>query len=128
MAHRERTAVVLTSTGAVMRTTHWIVFIAGLGLCSATSPVSLAAGVPTRHRASDITGTVTDSVSGQPIASADIVVTQNGSTIVTTNSDAFGRFTIHNLSAGSYSVMARSIGFRPSTRAVTVSDPAADLG
>ncbi len=89
-------------------------------------PAPAAAG-PSRPTAlrpapapSDIVGTVTDSVSGQPVASAEIAVARGGATVATSSSDDFGRFTIHNLAPGEYAVAVHFIGFRPQTAHVTV--------
>ena len=65
-----------------------------------------------RSAAGDISGTITDSTSGQPLPSAEVSVAQNGTIIANTQTDGFGRYTIHNLSAGSYVVSARMIGFQ----------------
>src|ERR1043166_6183947 len=61
----------------------------------------------------DITGTVRDSANGQPVQSADVVVMQNGSVVLTTATDAFGRYTLHNLAPGAYVLTVRNIGFVP---------------
>src|ERR1041385_4838710 len=74
----------------------------------------------------DITGTVRDSANGQPIQSADVIVTQNGGVVLTTATDAFGRYTLHNLGAGAYVLTVRNIGFRPSARSITVAAGGAD--
>jgi outer membrane cobalamin receptor len=89
--------------------------------------VSKPARASGHHTAGDISGTVTDSTSGQPLPSAEISVTQNGSLVVNTQTDAFGRYTVHNMSAGSYVLMARLIGFRPLTRTVTVAANGGDM-
>ena len=70
--------------------------------------------------AGDVSGTITDSTNGQPLPSAEVSVAQNGSIIANTQTDGFGRYTVHNLSAGSYVVSVRMIGFLPRTRGVTV--------
>ena len=75
----------------------------------------------------DITGTVRDSANGQPVQSADVVVMQNGSVVLTTATDAFGRYTLHNLAPGAYVLTVRNIGFRPMSRSVTVSAGGADM-
>src|SRR5206468_4165619 len=69
----------------------------------------------------DISGTITDSTSGQPLPSAEVAVSQNGSIVTNTHTDGFGRFTVHNLGAGAYVVEVRMIGFKPLTRSVTIS-------
>lgn len=68
----------------------------------------------------DIRGSVTDSVSGRPIASAEISVAQAGRVVVNTITDDFGRYTAHNLTPGTYTVSVHFIGFRPASASVTV--------
>jgi hypothetical protein len=77
--------------------------------------------------AGDISGTVTDTSSGQPLPSAEVSVTQNGSIVANTQTDGFGRYTVHNLSAGSYVVSARMIGFRPLSRTVSIAATGGDV-
>ena len=80
-----------------------------------------------RSSAGDVSGTITDSTSGQPLPSAEVSISQNGSIVANTQSDGFGRYTIHNLSAGSYVVFARMIGFRPLSRTVTIGAAGGDV-
>lgn len=69
----------------------------------------------------DLNGAVTDSANGQPLQSVDIsIVKSTGGLVATTVTNAFGRFTLHNIAPGSYVVRAKILGFRPITRAVTV--------
>jgi outer membrane receptor for ferrienterochelin and colicin len=70
--------------------------------------------------ATDISGVVTDSASSQPIAGAQISVMQDARVVVNTIADDFGRYRIHDLSAGRYTISARSIGFRAESRVVNV--------
>src|SRR5205814_3689330 len=77
--------------------------------------------------AGDVSGTITDSTSGQPLPSAEVSVNQNGSIVTNTQTDGFGRYTVHNLSAGSYVVSVRMIGFRPLTRTVTIAANGGDV-
>jgi hypothetical protein len=70
----------------------------------------------------DIVGTVADSGTGQPLAGVEVSVLRGTQIVVKSVTDAFGRYSVHNLPAGPYSVMVRLIGFRPETRAVTLSD------
>ncbi len=64
----------------------------------------------------DVAGTVIDSISGKPIAGAAVTVSQNGAVVVTTVTDAFGHFIVHNLTAGAYSVEIRYLGYAPAAR------------
>lgn len=75
----------------------------------------------------DITGTVTDSASHQPLANAEVSVTQNGSIVANTQTDAFGHFTAHALPPGTYAVTARLIGYRAQTMPITVGASTGDV-
>jgi hypothetical protein len=77
--------------------------------------------------AGDVSGTVTDSTNGQPLQSAEVSVSQNGSIIANSQTDGFGRYTVHNLSAGSYVVAVRLIGFRPLARTIAVPASGGDV-
>ncbi len=70
----------------------------------------------------DIVGTVADSGTGQPLAGVEVSVLRGTQIVIKSTTDAFGRYTVHNLPAGAYNVSVRFIGFRPETRAVTLSD------
>ena len=77
--------------------------------------------------AADVSGTISDSASGQPLPSAEVSVSRAGQIVMNTQTDAFGRYTVHNLPAGDYTVLVRMIGFHPATRAFTVAQGAPDL-
>lgn len=82
----------------------------------------------TRPANVDVTGVVTDSTNGQPLQSAEISVARaTGGVVSNTVADGFGRFTIHNLAPGSYTIAVHLLGFRPLTRPLTV-DAAATAG
>ena len=68
----------------------------------------------------DIGGSVTDSATGTPLPGGEVRVVRGGNVVATATTDAFGRYTIHNLSAASYSVEVRYLGYRPETRDVVV--------
>src|SRR5256714_2863001 len=87
---------------------------------------SAAAG-PLRVVNADITGVVSDSASGQPLPSAEVSVMQGTQVIANASTDAFGRFTAHNIAPGSYDVTARFLGFSPQTRSITIGDSNADI-
>jgi hypothetical protein len=53
--------------------------------------------------------------------------TKAGSIIRATTTDAFGRFTAHNLPAGNYTVVVHLVGYRPITRALTIAAAATSL-
>jgi hypothetical protein len=97
------------------------------------APLHLAhgTGLGASHRATanpDLGGTVTDSTNGQPLQSAQVGVrSKAGSVIRATTTDAFGRFTAHNLPPGSYTVVVRLVGYRPITRPLTIGASATSL-
>src|SRR3569833_2207658 len=69
----------------------------------------------------DITGTVTDSTTGQAIQSADIRLSAvTGGVVTNTLTDAIGRITLHNVAPGSYVDAVRMLGFRAITRPLTI--------
>ena len=68
----------------------------------------------------DIGGTVADSATGTPLPGGEVRVIRAGNTVATTTTDAFGRYVIHNLPAGSYSVEVRYLGYRPEARDIAV--------
>ena len=68
----------------------------------------------------DIGGSVADSASGTPLPGGEVRVIREGNTIATATTDAFGRYVIHNLPAGSYSVEVRYLGYRPEARDIAV--------
>src|SRR5579885_1938900 len=82
--------------------------------------------MPTVVRANgDITGTVTDSTNGQPLQSAEVsLANTSGGIVSNTVTDAFGRFTIHNVVAGSYVLSVHMLGFRPISRPLAVANAA----
>ena len=68
----------------------------------------------------DIGGSVADSTNGTPLPGGEVRVTRAGATVAITTTDAFGRYVIHNLPAGAYTVEVRYLGYRAETREVTV--------
>jgi outer membrane cobalamin receptor len=70
--------------------------------------------------AGDLTGVVRDSASGQGLAGSDVIVARDGRIVVRSQTDAAGRFRIHNLPDGDYDVEVRLVGFRPATSRVTI--------
>jgi len=91
-------------------------------LCLAPLAAAIAApALPAAVRADgDIAGSVTDSSTGRPLPGGDVRVLRGTEVIAVTTTDAFGRFTIHNLPAGDYTVDVRYLGFRAGHRDVTV--------
>jgi hypothetical protein len=70
----------------------------------------------------DVGGSVADSASGTPLPGGEVRVLRGGNTVATATTDAFGRYVIHNLDAGSYRVEVRYLGYRAETRDVSVGD------
>lgn len=69
----------------------------------------------------DVSGAVTDSTSGQPLASAEVSIRNlTGGVVTNAITDAFGRFLIHNLTAGTYTVSVHLLGYRPLSRPLTI--------
>jgi outer membrane receptor for ferrienterochelin and colicin len=68
----------------------------------------------------DVVGTVTDSASGAPLPSVEVTVQQGTAVVANTSTDPFGRYIIHNIAAGSYTVAAHFIGFLPQSRPLTI--------
>lgn len=69
----------------------------------------------------DVTGTVVDSATGHPIQSAGLTLSAaSGGVVATTVADAFGRFTIHNVAPGSYTIAVHMLGYRPVARPLSI--------
>ncbi|GJG88210.1 hypothetical protein tb265_33910 [Gemmatimonadetes bacterium T265] len=73
-----------------------------------------------RTAAADVVGTVRDSASGRTLEAAEVSAQRDGQVVANAQTDAFGRYTLHNLAAGRYVVTARFIGFRAEQRTVDV--------
>jgi hypothetical protein len=68
----------------------------------------------------DVVGTVTDSASGAPLPSVQVTVQQGTAVVANTSTDPFGRYIIHNIAAGSYTVAAHFTGFLPQSWPLTI--------
>jgi TonB-linked SusC/RagA family outer membrane protein len=79
----------------------------------------LAPAIAAAQGNASISGTVTDSASGRPIPSVQIVIVGSTRGAI---SDEQGRFAVHGISAGTWSVRAQRIGYRPETRSIALSD------
>src|SRR5881392_4469563 len=83
----------------------------------------VAAGFTTPPPADgDVGGSVADSATGTPLPGGEVRVLRGGNTIATTTTDAFGRYVIHNVPTGSYSVEVRYLGYRSDTQALAVGE------
>src|SRR2546422_10136040 len=60
----------------------------------------------------DVGGSVVDSTSGTPLSGGEVRLTRAGSTVAVATTDAFGRYVIHNLSAGGDTIEGRYLGDR----------------
>jgi hypothetical protein len=93
-------------------------------LCMTLAHPARGSSAPTSRAlsatAADLRGTVTDSNSGHPITGAEVTVAQAGRIVQNTSTDDFGRYVVHNLSAGTFAVSVHYIGFHPQTRTVVV--------
>ena len=77
---------------------------------------ALAAAGPVRATAvsgDDIAGVVVDSASTKPLPGGEVRILQGARIVVVTATDEFGRFVVHNLAPGTYTVSARYLGYRP---------------
>lgn len=81
----------------------------------------VAAGFTTpRPPDGDVGGSVADSATGTPLPGGEVRILRGGNTVAAATTDAFGRYLIHNVSAGSYSVEVRYLGYRSETRDVAI--------
>jgi hypothetical protein len=70
--------------------------------------------------ATDIVGSVTDSTSSRPVGSAQVSVAQGTRIVFNTTTDDFGRYRVHNLDAGAYTVSVHALGFHAQTRNINI--------
>jgi Carboxypeptidase regulatory-like domain/TonB-dependent Receptor Plug Domain len=101
--------------------------VALIALALPASARATTTTITSRHFATDITGTVTDSVSGRPIGSAQVSVMQGTRVVFNTSTDDFGRYRAHNLDAGTYGVSIHVLGFRPQSRPAIIDGTAGTL-
>src|SRR5437763_10800700 len=80
-----------------------------------------AAGFTTPPAADgEVGGSVADSATGTPLPGGEVRILRGGNTIAAPTTDAFGRYVIHNVPAGSYSVEVRYLGYRSEARNVAI--------
>ncbi|MEP7001524.1 MAG: carboxypeptidase-like regulatory domain-containing protein, partial [bacterium] len=86
--------------------------------------VTTASATPTHpapsRAATDIVGAVTDSTSNRPVGSAQVSVMQGTRIVLNTTTDDFGRYRVHNLDAGSYTLTVHALGFHAQSKAVSI--------
>src|SRR3954468_23819067 len=87
----------------------------------------VATADPIRSANADITGVVADAGSGQPLPSAEVSVMLGTQGVFNASTDAFGRYTAHNIAPGAYTVTARFLGFSPQTKTVTIGEDTGDI-
>src|SRR5438067_6796505 len=81
----------------------------------------VAAGFTTPSGADgDVGGSVADSATGTPLPGGEVRILRGSSVVATATTDAFGRYVVHNLPAGSYTIEVRYLGYRAETRDVSV--------
>src|SRR3989454_10279267 len=73
----------------------------------------------------DVGGSVADSATGTPLPGGEVRVLRGGNTGAAAPPDAFGRYRIHNVPAGSYSREGRYLGYRSETRNVAIGNAVA---
>ena len=97
-----------------MRSRTWmpLAFMVWLAAAFSARPAFAADG--------DIGGAVADSASGTPLPGGEVRVQRGSDLVAIATTDAFGRFVVHNLPAGSYRVEVRYLGYRPETREVSI--------
>jgi len=78
---------------------------------------SVGVGVPADG---DVGGSVADSATGTPLPGGEVRILRGSSVVATATTDAFGRYVVHNLPAGSYTIEVRYLGYRAETRDVSV--------
>jgi len=103
--------------------------IAAVFACALVSIAAGSAGAaepaaPPGPATSDVSGTVTDSATGQPLQGAQVAILSGDQIVAATLADAFGRFVIHNLQPGAYSIRVRFLGFAPVLRDLTLANGA----
>ncbi|MDB4898522.1 MAG: hypothetical protein JWN53_330, partial [Gemmatimonadetes bacterium] len=112
---------ILSPVARIARSISRTSFIVGAFACVLPSMARAAAATTASSAlATDILGTVTDSVSGRPVGSAQVSITQGARIILNTITDDFGRYRGHNLDAGSYLVSVHALGFHAASRSVTM--------
>lgn len=88
-----------------------------IGLATILAALSGAAGAAHAQGVGTIRGTVTDSVTQQPVAGAQVRVVGTTRGAMT---DAQGQYVVRDVSAGSFAVRAQRIGYAPGEHQVTV--------
>jgi hypothetical protein len=88
-----------------------------LGAVSSLAATGVGRASPS---AGDIAGSVRDSATGKPLPGGEVRILKGTTVVASVETDAFGRFIVHNLPTGTYTVAVRYLGFREGSRDVTV--------
>jgi len=83
-------------------------------------PAPTARAIPPDSATVDVLGKVTDSTTGGPLASVEILIERAGRIVARASTDGLGSYRIHGIRAGSYTVEARFIGFRPDSARLVI--------
>ena len=100
------------------RTVPVVVWLAAAGPLTGSAGATPMWRGPGANR--DIGGTVADSTTGTPLSGGEVRVSRGGNTVAIATTDPFGRYVVHNLTPGAYSVEVRYLGYRAETRPVVV--------
>lgn len=68
----------------------------------------------------DVVGTVADSTNSRPLPSVEVTVQRGTNIVANTTTDQFGRFIIHDLPSGDYTIGVHFIGYASNTRPLTI--------
>jgi hypothetical protein len=96
--------------------------LALLGITAATDrpPNGPADDASAPNAAGDVAGSVTDTTNDRPLPGVEIAVQRGTDIVASTTTDAFGRYIMHNIAAGTYFVAAHFIGYRAKGTQVTI--------
>jgi hypothetical protein len=102
-----------------------LITVIAVAAASATFAVRPAGATDLRYHApptGDITGTVTDSASGTPIEGVSVTILKGTSVIALVTTDPFGRYRLHSIASGAYTLTTRMLGFKQAGKQITVGD------
>lgn len=103
---------------------HFSIAIALLASMTTGGPVAARTGSSIGALSGDIAGTVSDSTNDAPLPGVEVAVERGTQIVANATTDAFGRFIMHDVPAGSYTVTAHFIGYRSKGVQVTVASTA----
>ena len=103
-----------------------LLFVAASGLATAVrgEPTGHGPTKATRVASGDVAGSVTDSTNDRPLQGVEIAVQRGSDVVASTTTDAFGRYIMHDIPAGTYLVSAHFIGYRAKGAQVTITNGA----